>query len=214
MLRRVILFLSVIIGCFTAAGASWADIKLPEPKRAGGEGIFVLLERRASGTRGAFPRNAVADEELSAILWAATGRNRDGGGWTVPMAGGRPPYVKIYAVRPDGVFLYDWDEHSLVEISSKNVLSDISGDGFVRESPCVLIFVTDAKNLGSMSRANGNNALMYTASGAMSQNVYLAADSLGISTRYMISMNAGEVTRELRLEGDETPICIMPLGKR
>jgi hypothetical protein len=206
--------MSIIMCCVVAAGAAWADVKLPDPKRGGGDGIFGLLEKRASGTRGDFPKNDISLDELSTILWAATGLNRDGKGWTVPTAGGKSPYVKIYAVKPDGVFLYDWKEHSLVEISNKNALGEITGDGFVKESPCVLVFVTDAGDLGSMASLNAGNSLAYIATGAMTQNIYLAADSLGISGRYMVSFNGDGMKNELKLRDGETPLCIMPLGKR
>jgi nitroreductase len=194
--------------------AAWADTALPQPQKEGGDALFTLLEKRASGTRGSFPKGDISLEELSSILWAATGTNRGGKGWTVPLAGGREPYVKIYAIKRDGVFLYDWKGHSLKEVSDKNVLDDITGDGFVRESAVVLIMVTDTGNLGSMSSMNGGNALAYVAAGAMSQNVYLAADSLGIGARYMISMKADAVKRELKLSGEDIPLCIIPLGKR
>jgi hypothetical protein len=208
------MFLSVLIICLVLAASAYADIKLPDPRRDGGDGVFSLLERRASGTRGDFPKGAISDEELSAVLWAASGLNRDGKGWTVPLAGGRPPYVKIFAVRPDGAFLYDWKNHSLVEITGENVLGKITGDGFVRESPCVLVFVSDPGDLGNMASLNQGNALAYTASGAMTQNAYLAADSLGISGRYMVSMKTDAVKSELKLKAPEAPLCIMPLGKR
>jgi hypothetical protein len=206
-LAAVVLFLAV-------TGTAFADVKLPEPAKSGGEEIFTLLERRASGTRGEFPSGAVSDEELAAILWAGTGLNRGGKGWTVPLAGGKPPYVKVFAVRADGVFLYDWKNHSLVSVSDKNALAEISGDGFVRSSSCVLIFVSDPSGLGNMARLNDGDALAYIATGAMTQNMYLAADTLGISTRYMVSMKTDAVKKELKLKNDETPLCIMPLGKR
>jgi nitroreductase len=208
------MFCAVLLVCAILVSSAAADIALPKPTSAGGDGIFDLIERRASGTRGNFPNGSVSIEELSTILWAATGRNRSDSGWTVPLAGGRPPYVKIYAVRKDGVFLYDWKAHSLKEISNKDALSDITGDNFVKTSPAVLILVSDTDDLGTMGRFNEGNALAYTAAGAMSQNAYLAADSLGISTRYMVSMNLEGVRRELKLKGSETPLCIMPLGKR
>jgi nitroreductase len=214
VIRKALVFASVAVFCVLLASAAFADIKLTEPKKEGGDGIFTLLERRASGARDNFPKGPVTLDELSAILWAATGRNRGNTGWTVPLAGGLPPYVAIYAVKSDGVFLYDPGEHALKEISDKNALSSITGDGFVRDSPVVLVFVSDPGGLGDMSRLNEGNALAYTASGAMSQNAYLAADSLGISARYMASMKADVVRSELKLREEQTPLCIMPLGKR
>jgi hypothetical protein len=214
MMRKAIVFCGAMLICAILASSALAAVSLPKPISAGGDGIFDLIERRASGTRNSFPKGSISDEELSTILWAATGRNRKDSGWTVPFAGGRPPYVKIYVLRGDGVFLYDWKDHALAEISKKNALPDVTRDDFVKSSPAVLILVSDPSNLGSMSGLNGGNALAYTASGAMSQNVYLAADSLGISTRYMVSMSTDGVKSELKLKEGETPLAIMPLGKR
>jgi hypothetical protein len=194
--------------------AALADVNLPKPKITGGDGIFNLLQKRASGTRGEFPKGDVSIEDLSTILWAGTGLNRDGKGWTIPLAGGKPPYVKIYAVKRDGVFQYDWKAHSLIEISDKNVMGEITGDGFVKDSSCILVFVTDTADMGSMTNLNAGNSLAFTAAGAISQNIYLAADALGISTRYMVSMKADAVKKELKLKEIDVPICIMPLGKR
>ncbi|MDR1020965.1 MAG: nitroreductase family protein [Synergistaceae bacterium] len=214
MKKISVVFCAALLACTMISSSALADISLPEQASTGGEGIFDLIERRASGTRGSFPDGDVSDAELATVLWAATGRNRNDSGWTVPLAGGRPPYVKVYAVRRDGVFLYDWKNHSLAEVSKKNALGDITGDAFVKASPVVLVLVSDPSNLGNMARLNDGNSLAYTAAGAMSQNAYLAADSLGISTRYMVSMNLDGVKRELKLKDGETPLCIMPIGKR
>ncbi|GHS90477.1 nitroreductase [Synergistales bacterium] len=213
MKRTVLILLSAILVAGMVSVA-WADVELPKPQKDGGDAVFTLLEKRASGARGSFPKGEISIEELSQILWAATGTNRGGKGWTVPLAGGREPYVKIYALKRDGVFLYDWKAHSLKGVSGKNALNDITGDGFVRDAPVVLIMVADTGNMGSMSGLNGGNALAYTAAGAMGQNVYLAADSLGISARYMVSMKTDAVKRELKLSDKDAPLCIIPLGKR
>jgi hypothetical protein len=214
MIRKALMFASVAALCVVLASSAFADLKLTEPEKKGGDGIFTLLERRASGVRDDFPKGPVTLDELSAILWAATGRNRGNTGWTVPLAGGLPPYVAVYAVKSDGVFLYEPKEHVLKEISNKNALASITEDGFVMDSSVVLVFVSDPSGLGDISRFNEGNALAYAASGAMSQNAYLAADSLGISARYMATMKAEAVRRELKLKAEQSPLCIMPLGKR
>jgi hypothetical protein len=164
MSHKAVLFTVFLLCCLLVASAAFAGVKLPDPKKDGGGGIFNLIERRASGVRGNFPRGEISRDELSVILWAASGLNRGGKGWTVPLAGGRPPYVKIYAVMPDGAFLYDWKEHSLFEVTSENVLDDITGDAFVKEAPCVLVFVSDPGDLGNMARSNAENTLIYNAS--------------------------------------------------
>ena len=206
--------LCVLVSCVIITASAWADVKLPKPPATGGTGIFELLEERASGQRNNFPKGEVSPEELGTILWAATGLNRSGKGWTIPTAGGLPPYVKVYVVKRDGVFAYDYKEHSLAEIGKKNVMNDITNDNFVKESAGVLVFVSDTGGLGSMSRFNSGNSLAYNITGAMTQNAYLAANALGIDVRYMVSMNADAVKRELKLKEADAPICIMPFGKR
>ncbi|MDR1049319.1 MAG: hypothetical protein LBL51_06140, partial [Synergistaceae bacterium] len=99
---------------FAAAPAA-ADVKLPEP-RAHAMTLFEALKRRSSAPGADFPTAPLSLEDLSDVLWAASGLNR-GRGWTVPMTQGLPPYVDIYAALKDGVFLYDWESHSLREIS-------------------------------------------------------------------------------------------------
>ena len=101
--------------------------------------VRIIIERRASGPRSGFPNGEISDEELSTILWAASGRNRGDNGWTVPTAFGMPPYVKIFAVRPDGAFLYDWKQHSLIKVTDENILPKISDDECVQTTPWVLI---------------------------------------------------------------------------
>jgi len=214
MVRKFACGLIYVSLFLTFARTLAADVKLPDPLKKGGEGIFTLLEARASGTRNAFPRGGVTDEELSAILWAATGRNRGGKGWTVPMGLGRKPYVKIFAVRADGAFYYDWNSHTLKTVVDKDVRKEINNDGFVQTSPVVLVFVADPAEMGDMARLNDNNAMAYVLTGAMTQNIYLAADSLGIGARYMVTFNADKIKSLFNLKAGETPLCISPLGKR
>ncbi|MDR2430925.1 MAG: nitroreductase family protein [Candidatus Margulisbacteria bacterium] len=197
-------FYWVLLAVFLALAG--AEIKLPKPRISSGEGIFTLLERRASGPRAGFPAGAVSDSELATILWAATGRNRNSSGWTVPVGMGRPPHVKVYAVKNDGAFLYDWQNHVLLEVNTKNVKAEITADDFVRNSPVILVFVADT---AANKRAELDNIL----AGAMSQNVYLAADALGVTTRYLMTLNAGGIRRELKLNTTDMPLCIMPLAK-
>lgn len=181
-------------------------IDLPKPLTSGGTGIFTLLEKRASGLRNNFPTGAVSQEELATILWAATGRNRGGKGWTVPVAMGRPPHVTIYIVKDDGAFIYQKNDHRLAQITDKNIKSEVTPDKFVRNSSAILVFVAD-------TAANKHENMDNILAGAMSQNVYLAADALGIKTRYLVTLNEKGIRKELKLKKTDVPLCVMPLGK-
>ena len=206
------LVMSVFLVVF-AGSACAEDVKLPEPQMSGGPGVFDMLKHRASALSGSFPTGAVSMEELSTLLWAASGLNRPGKGWTIPLAMGREPYCKVYAAGEQGAFLYDWKDNSMKEISQDDIRSSLGNQGFVAAAPYVLVFVSDGKAVGAFSGGRGE-AWAYVAAGAMTQDVYLAAEALNIGTRYLASMNADAVRSHLKLEAADTPICLMPLGKK
>ena len=189
------------------------DVKLPEPHMAGGPGVFDTLKHRASALSASFPTGPVSMEELSTILWAASGLNRPGKGWTIPLAMGREPYCKVYAAGEQGAFLYDWKDNSMKEIAKDDVRSALGNQAFVAAAPYVLVFVSDGKAVEAFGGGRGVE-WAFVAAGAMTQDVYLAAEALNIGTRYLASMKADAVRSHLKLEPADTPICLMPLGKK
>ncbi|GHV27347.1 nitroreductase [Synergistales bacterium] len=208
-----LIFCAICLCVFVSTAAS-ADINLPKPLKSGGMGVFSAIENRASGTRGAFPAGAISDEELSTILWAAAGKNRNGDGWTVPTAGGLSPYAVVYVVMKDSAYLYDPEANKLIGVTNGNVINNVTNDNFVKKAPVVLVFVSSTDSLGAMGKLNEGNALAYNITGAMAQNAYLACESLKISARYMVSMNADGVNKVLKLKKGHIPVAILPLGKR
>ena len=214
MFRFRFVVLAAFFLCLVSVAAAEAAefVKLPAPQTSGGAGVFDMLKHRASALGGSFPTGKISQEELSTLLWAATGLNRPDKGWTVPMAMGREPYCKVYVTGAEGTFLYDWKTHSLAETSKDDARSAVGGQGFVAQASHVLIFVTDGKAIGSFGGRGADWGPV--AVGAMTQNVYLAAEALGIGARYMASLKADAVRSVCALESEDVPLCIMPIGKR
>lgn len=192
-------------------GSAGADAELPAPRTEGGNGIFAVLKNRASAVASSYPTGQVSLEELSTLLWAATGLNRPKG-WTVPMAMGREPYCKVYVAGGDGVFLYDWRRNALKEISKDDIKGTIGAQAFVASASHVLIFVIDGAAVESFGARGADWG--YVAAGAMTQDVYLAAEALGIGARYMASLSSDVARKSLKLGPKDIPVCIMPIGKR
>ena len=214
MFRFMYVVMTVLFLCIVGVSVAEAAeaIKLPDPQTAGGPGVFDILKNRASATGSAFPTGKISREELSTLLWAATGLNRPNKGWTVPMARGMEPYCRVYVTGEEGTFFYDWKTHSLVETSKEYGRSMVGAQAFVAAASHVLIIASDGKALEAVdSRAAEFGAV---AAGAMSQNVYLAADALGIGTRYIVGLNPDAVRSLCALDPADVPLCIMPLGKR
>lgn len=213
MCRYISNLLVVVLTLFFTISVAYADINLPAPQTKDGIGIFDALKKRASTPGGGFTTGKVSDEELSTILWAASGLNRGKNGWTVPMANGKPPYVRIYVAGENGVYRYDWESHSLQEISSTDIRADIGLQGFTRRAAYSLIFVSDGQLLSEFNNAEMANNFSQIAVGAMSQNIYLAAGSLKLNTRYIHSIKPEVIHEELKLTDGHEPIGLMLLGK-
>lgn len=207
--KKAIIVLACVFGISCAAVKAAETIKLPAPKTTGGGDLFAAIDKRGSGT--AF-KGKVSDEELATILWAATGRNRANNGWTVPMAMGRAPYGKIYVVGENGTYSYDWENHSLVKVISTDIRGEIGMQGFVKNSYYILLFTTNDSEIKKLNSSLVGELGGY-AVGAMSEHVYLAAGAYDIKTRFIMSVNKDEARKLLSLPKEETPHCIMTLGR-
>ncbi|MDR1979670.1 MAG: nitroreductase family protein [Synergistaceae bacterium] len=195
------------------AASVHADVKLPPPQMEGGMGLFEAFKKRSSAAGGDFPIAQLEPEELSTILWGATGLNRGEKGWTVPMSKGLEPYCRIYVAQDEGIFLYDWRVHGLTEVSKENVRAKVGSQNFVKTAPCILILVADGKALSDNFDAKDGAEFAAVAAGAMTQDIYLAAAALEIGARYIHSMNIEEIRRALSLPEEDYPVCLMMLGK-
>jgi nitroreductase len=138
--------------------------------------------------------------------------NRAEKGWTVPYARGMSPYNKIYIASEKGVFLYDWKNHSLKQISSKDIRGTVARQPAVGKAPMIAIIVSDGQALTGIAPEFARD-WAYIASGAMTQNMYLAAASMDIGTRYIVQMNTDVIRKELQMGPSDLPLCIMPFGK-
>lgn len=200
--KRII---SALAAMTLISAPAWADVILPAPKTSAGMGVFAALNSRHSAKAGEFPLKDISKQELSSLLWAASGKNRFGKGWTVPFAMGKAPYNTIYVLDNSGVFKYNWKDNRLIEISKQDVREKAGPQPIVGLSPVVLVFVADSGTKPDVA---------WIASGAMTQNIYLAAESLAIEGRYIISIDEAQLRQALKLKPDEKPLNLMLIGKK
>lgn len=209
-MKKILLLTCLFV--FAASTVLAADITLPAPKMQGGPDVLTAVKNRTSAPGTGFPTKAISKEELSTILWAASGLNRKDKGWTVPMAQGREPYCDVYVVGDEGVFLYDWKANKLKEISNAKVKADLGGQGWAGTSPYVLVFVENGAKLASITDPARRATFGPILVGAMTQNVYLAAQAVNVGARYAATLNVEKVRGHLKLKPEDKPICIMPIG--
>lgn len=195
--------------------AVYEDIRLPPPQTQGGMGVLDALYLRSSASGFNFPKKGLSPQDLSTLLWAASGLNRNGKGWTTPMAMGMPPYCKIYVLNESGVFLYNWQKQSLAILSTKDARSEVAPQEYVKNSPCLFIFVADGV---AFEKVTNDKALALhfssVTTGAMTQNIYLAASSINVGVRYIHLIKHEAIRKILKLNDQDEALCLLMLGKR
>jgi hypothetical protein len=148
---------------FAAAAADAAVITLPPPDRSGGIPLMKALNERKSSR--AFSGQVLSQQDLSNLLWAAFGVNRQDGRRTAPTARNTQK-VEIYAAMGTGVWRYEGAEHKLIRVLTRNTVGDFGG------APLTLVYAApeglhDAMHLGAIYQ----NVGLYCASAGLANVV-------------------------------------------
>ncbi|MCK4902852.1 MAG: nitroreductase family protein, partial [Thermoplasmatales archaeon] len=144
-----------------------------------------------------FTEEPVTDEELSTILWAAYGLREDGK-LTVAEIDGAHAAV-IYVLLED-VYKYNPMNHSLV-FYKEGDYRDIVGWQYSAPVQLGLCWNTD------IADANFGSAEL----GAVGQNIYFAANAIGLGTVITAQGNPPAIT-PVGLPENEHGMAVMPLG--
>jgi SagB-type dehydrogenase family enzyme len=191
---------------------------LPAPKKDGDFSVESALENRRS--RRNFTAQAITQEQLSQILWAAYGITSDSGLRTAPSAGVLYP-LEIYAVIGNvdrivpGVYRYVAENHEIIRVVEGDVRSELAaaslGQNMVAQAPMSVFYSAVFERTAGRYGERGEN-YVYIEVGHSAQNVYLQAEALGLGTCAIGAFTDDSVREILRLPAEETPMYLMPVG--
>ena len=169
--------------------------------------VMEALSKRKSVR--SFTNRELTDEQLSLLLWAADGVNREDGRLTAPTAMNRQD-IQLFVCRKDGAFLYDAKAHALNRVSNEDLRPAIAGasQAFVKEAPVCLVIVSDLRKFGN----NSNGDFGRIDAGYVSQNIYLAATAMGLGTVARAMMERERVIRGLGLVEQQLLLLNHPVG--
>ena len=169
--------------------------------------ILQAIERRNSTSRGDFTGNEISEDALQLLGWAATGKNREGTGFVIPLAMGTEPYISLFLAQESGVRKFHWESNSFENITSDDIRSRINSG---QNASAIWIYVIDTEKI-----PRGNINWAWHAIGAMSEHQYLVADEFNIQARFMASINADEVANLLGLEAEKNiPAGVMAMAQK
>ncbi|HWR98434.1 MAG TPA: SagB/ThcOx family dehydrogenase [Candidatus Methanoperedens sp.] len=195
-------------------------IALPAPMRDGTVALERALQERRSVR--AFRRTPLTLLEVAQLLWASQGISWGGHHRTVPSAGALYPLeIRLVAGEveglPAGVYRYLPAPHALELVAAgdrrRDLCASALGQECVSEAPAILaIAAVFSRTTGKYGGRGERYAQMEA--GNASQNVYLQAAALGLGTVLVGAFHDDQVRRALALPPEETPLALMPLGRR
>lgn len=159
-----------------------------------------------------FRPDELALGHLSGVLWSAYGVNREEGKRTSPSAMALYP-IDVYAVLPDGVYLYAPDTHTLEPVVEGN-FRELSGvQDYVYTAPLNLLYIANIKRYtGSPLAPEMYLFLAGTDAGHISENVYLYCASQGLKTVVRAGAKVEELMRILMLDANHRFVLAQTVG--
>lgn len=180
------------------------DIQLPAPQKTGGMPLMEALAVRSSSRE--FSSRELNLQQLSNLLWAAFGINRDNGKRTAPSARNFQE-IDIYVALPSGLYLYASQDNLLTQVLSEDIRSVTGKQGFTQKASVNLIYVAD------YDRMKGEEAFYSaTDTGFISQNVYLFCASEGLNTVVVGWVDRNKLHAAMALKSSQHIILTQPVG--
>lgn len=191
MSKKISLLFAAFIS-FSAASVCAEETvrKLPLPDKSGEVTLMEAISRRQ--TTREFSAKKIDDQTLSDILFAAWGITHNGK-HTIPTAKNTQD-LNVYAVMPDGTWLYDPASHSLSRASSEDLRSYFNKQDFMTDAQLTLLYTGKDKNYAPMH------------AGSAYQNVGLYAASRGLNNVVRGYFDKEGIAKALRVDSENVLI--------
>lgn len=152
----------------------------------------------------------LSDQDLSDLLWAAQGVNREDGRLTSPTAMNRQE-IRLYVFTAKEASLYDPKTHSLTQVAKGDHRAIVaSGQNFAKAAPVSLVMVADMEKFGM----KGEQAqwMVGADAGIVTQNINLFCAAAGWATVTRGTMNKEAISKLLGLNENQIPVLNNPVG--
>lgn len=195
--------------------------KLPAPLLTGGMPMNEVIAFRQS-IRQFDPSRQIDDAVLGQILWLTAGINRPNAKPShldTPANRSNPTArnwqeIRLYVFGMDGVYEYDYKNHSLITIKEGDYRSMIAGDkqfsqDFVMNAPYSIVFVAD---LSDLPESDHVKSMALVDAGIACENLNLACTSVGLATVPRATMDSAAISKLLGLSTRQFPVINNPVA--
>lgn len=158
------------------------DISLPSPSRKGGMPLMEALNERGSARL--FSEKELSLQQLSDLLWASWGINREADGKRTAPSSRNMQEMDVYVTLKSGFYLYDARDNMLKKIHGRDIRALTGTQDFPATAPVNLVYVADLARRGLREGQQVTDTDLLSSwanTGFMAQNVYLWCASEGMS---------------------------------
>ncbi len=206
------IFLIIFSMFFLAlSGQESKNISLPAPDKTGGMPLMQALNERKT-QREYDAVKELTDQQLSNLLWAASGINRPESGKRTAPTAMDDQEIDIYVNLKGGSYLYDFKNHALTFIVDDDNRADMGRQGFVGDAAVVLVFVADYSKMSIALDKDAKDFYSATDVGYISQNVYLFAASEKLASVVLGWIDRDKIIKTLGLKKDMKPLLSQCVG--
>ena len=186
-----------------------APISLNKPNLSQGSSLMEAFQNRRSQRE--FSDKQLSIAEISDLLWAAYGINKDDGKRTAPTATNAQE-IDVYLINADGAYFYDAANFVLQPVYKGDLRQSIAaGQDFVLAAPISILIVADISKL----RGNDNDRKIRLAcmdGGIVSQNIALFCAGRNLATVPRATMDDKSLREALKLKDTQYTILNHPVG--
>ncbi len=191
-------------------------IKLPEPQKELDFPLMKALEKRRSTRK--LKDAPLTGQELSNLLWAACGITKIKQGKvkskrTAPSACNSQE-IRVYVLMAEGVFLYNEENHELVEIISTDIREHIGTQKMMKSAPMGLVFVADLSRMTGpyLKNKEAQRFSAWVDTGFISQNVYLYCAASDLGTVVLSLVDRDQLHKQMQLKEHEKIVLTQVVG--
>lgn len=217
-LKTILLMLTVMMANDAAMAEGLAKtLSLPPPSVAGSLEQAMMLRRSVRE----FASGSLTLAEISRLLWAAQGITAPGRR-TAPSAGATYP-LDVYLAVGDvqglaaGVYRYRPDMHRLEAVSDGDIRPHLATAALEQKwigKAAAVVVIAASFDRTTVRYGKRGERYVYMEAGHAAQNLLLQAATMGLGATTVGAFNDTEVSRLLRLIPIETPLYLIPVGKK
>lgn len=206
MKKMILMTMAVLMGA--ASCVAQQVITLPAPEKTGGKTVMETLWSRESGTE--FSERMLSKQDLSNLLFATIGVNRDNGKMTSPTAHNLQE-IRVFVLTAEGVSEYQNKEHALKPVAEGDHRGLIAGrQDWVKTAPVILLLVADGRKFGNTDAQS--QVVMGIDAGIVCENINVFCAGKGLVTRPRMSMDKDGLKQLLGLDDTQFPLMNNPVG--